>query len=100
MNSSKKSSGIEVEAVRKVIRGRRSIFPQAYTDEEVSDGIINQMLENANYAPTHKLTQPWRFKVVRGKALDRLSGFMEQYYIDNTPTQMISEKKREIWSKV
>jgi nitroreductase len=56
-----------------LIRNRRSIFPKDYTGEKVADAIVKQMLENANWAPTHKLTEPWRFVVFTGEGLKRLA---------------------------
>ena len=51
------------EEANHLIRNRRSIYPGGYTGERVSDEVIKDMLENANWAPTHKLTEPWRFTV-------------------------------------
>jgi nitroreductase len=55
-----------------LVANRRSVFPQDYTGEKVDDKIIDQMLENANWAPTHKLTEPWRFMVFTGDGLKKL----------------------------
>ncbi len=40
--------------VDQLIRQRRSVYPKDYTGEIVSDKIISQILENANWAPNHK----------------------------------------------
>lgn len=77
------------------IQMRRSIFPPAYTEEPVAQEKIEAMLASANYAPTHRLTQPWRFKVFRGDALTRLSDAMVHYYLSHTPKEDVSEKKLE-----
>ena len=45
---------------------------------------IEQILENANWAPNHKKTEPWRFKVFRGAALERLSDYLGEWYRANT----------------
>src|SRR5207247_2776593 len=39
----------------------------------IPDEIIWQALENANQAPTHKLTEPWRFTVFTGTGLQTLA---------------------------
>lgn len=58
------------EEVTKIIRGRRSQFPAQFKENDpVADSIIEEILENANWAPTHKLTQPWRFIVYTGAGL-------------------------------
>ena len=69
-----------VEEVNKIIRHRRSIFPVCYTGEVISDEIVNQILENATWAPSHKLTQPWKFKVFTGKGLETLGDFQSNMY--------------------
>lgn len=50
--------------VSALIRRRRAIFPKFYLPgKPVDRAFIEEMLENANHAPTHKLTEPWRFRV-------------------------------------
>lgn len=66
--------------VDQLIRQRRSIFPKDYTGEVVRDEIIDQMLENANWAPTHKFTEPWRFVVFSGEGLKQLATFQSECY--------------------
>ena len=76
-----------------IIRRRRSIFPSMYTGEEISDEVINEVLELAAYAPTHRLTQPWKFKVFKGEALKKLSNYLGAYYKEHTPEDKYSERK-------
>jgi nitroreductase len=66
--------------VDQLIRQRRSVFPKDYTGEVVRDEVINQMLENANWAPTHKFTEPWRFVVFSGEGLKQLAAFQSECY--------------------
>jgi nitroreductase len=68
------------EEANKLIRERRSFFQGDYTGERVDDSIIDQMLENANWAPTHKLTEPWRFIVFTGEGLRKLAEAQAEYY--------------------
>jgi nitroreductase len=67
-----------------LIHNRRSIFPKDYITERVDDEIIKQMLENANWAPTHKLTEPWRFVVFTGDGLKKLAVFQGECYKEVT----------------
>ncbi len=48
------------EAVMALIRARRSVFTKDYTGGKVPREQIEQLLEAANWAPTHHLTQPWK----------------------------------------
>lgn len=68
------------EEFNMLIKSRRSVFQNQYTGERVDDSIIKQMLENANWAPTHKLTEPWRFIVYTGDSLNTLATLQAEYY--------------------
>lgn len=68
------------EYLNEVIEGRRSVFQQQYSGEQVNDAIVHQMLNNANWAPTHKLTEPWRFVVFTGAGLRTLATFQAELY--------------------
>lgn len=54
------------------------------------------MLENANWAPTHKLTEPWRFKVIKGKEIQKKFGiFMAEKYRSLNVLESFSVAKYE-----
>lgn len=76
-----------------LIKSRRSIFPKDYTGEKVDDGIIQAMLENATWAPSHKLTEPWRFTVFTGQGLAKLGALQSECY--KTVTQANNTFKEE-----
>ena len=63
-----------------LIRERRSVFPKFYSEEKVDNQIIMEMLENANWAPTHKFTEPWRFVIFEGQGLLRYAEFQSDRY--------------------
>lgn len=66
--------------VNRLIAERRSTFQAQYSGERVDDQIVRQMLENANWAPTHKLTEPWRFIVYTGNGIQKLAEFQSSLY--------------------
>jgi nitroreductase len=70
----------DTNVINKLIRERRSIFPRDYTGERVDDAIVQQILFNATWAPTHKMTQPWRFMVFTGDGLKKLAAFQGECY--------------------
>ena len=86
------------------IKSRRSIMPNQYNDIPLSDEQINLILEAANWAPTHKKTEPWRFRVLKGKSKNSLGDFLAEKYKDNTPKfskfryDRIIEKTKKIFS--
>lgn len=68
------------EEIDKLIRERRSVFPRDYSSGAVDRRIIEQMLENANWAPNHKNTEPWRFVVFAGEGRKKLGLFQGELY--------------------
>jgi nitroreductase len=78
----------------RLIQKRRAIFPKNYMPGRViPTEIIEQVLENANYAPTHKMTEPWRFRILRGGALQKLADFLVSDYKIQTPEAEWQESK-------
>lgn len=56
-----------------LIKNRRATPPRFLAKKEVSVELIHQLFENANWAPNHKKTEPWRFKVYSGEAKQKLA---------------------------
>lgn len=81
------------ELVSELMRRRRSIFPKTYNKKPIPRELVEEILENANWAPTHRLTEPWRFKVFMGKSLERLGAYLADFYKKNTPEAAFSEAK-------
>ena len=55
-----------------LLRDRRSISPERYSSRTVHKEIVEQVLTNATWAPTHGMTQPWRFKAYVGEGMRRI----------------------------
>jgi nitroreductase len=49
-----------------VIRNRRTVKPDKMNGRKIPDDQVLQLLESANWAPTHGRTEPWRFIVFSG----------------------------------
>ncbi|MCG2460289.1 nitroreductase [Flavobacteriaceae bacterium F89] len=69
-----------------IIKRRRSVFPAQYNNRPIVKSDIEKILEAANYAPTHKRTEPWRFKVLQGESKDKLGIFLAEKYKENDPS--------------
>ena len=67
------------------IRNRRSVFPVQYTDRPIAKETIESILESANWAPNHKKTEPWRFKVMTGTKKTELGQFLSKKYEEVVP---------------
>lgn len=81
--------------IDKIIRGRRAYYPAQYSGEAIEQSVIERLLENANWAPNHMHTEPWRFKVWSGESLKRLMLQFAQMYRDNTDPTKFSPAKIE-----
>ncbi len=79
--------------INQIISNRHSVYPVSFTGETIDDKIIHQLLENANCAPSHKKTYPWRFIVYSDKARIKLSNYSSEWYRNNTPVENFSEHK-------
>lgn len=56
--------------LEQAIRTRRT--HKAYAPEPVDRQTLDELFELARWAPNHKLTNPWRFRVLGPRALERL----------------------------
>jgi nitroreductase len=64
-----------------IVQNRRSFYPNQFEKGKIiPEEIIWQILENANRAPTHKLTQPWRFIVYSGKGREAFADIQTEVY--------------------
>jgi len=72
---------LDPQQVNDLIRTRRSVFvAQFEPGKTIPDDIIWQLLENANWAPSHKRTESWRFTVFTGAGLQKLADFQAALY--------------------
>ena len=80
-----------------IIRKRRSVFPAEFNGNTIDKETILEILKNANTAPTHKLTQPWLFKVFSGKSKinlgDKLISINLNLYNENKKKKIIQKFK-------
>ena len=83
------------QELNQLIQSRRSTKPRLYNGKQIPDQLIWQILENANWAPNHGLTQPWRFKVFTADGLEKLANFQADLYEQLTPKEKFSSEKYE-----
>jgi len=74
-----------VSSINEIIRKRRSVYPLQYINKPIAKEILQELLINANHAPTHRLTEPWRFKVFTGDGKSNLGQFLADKYKEITP---------------
>jgi len=76
-------------AITQVIRERRSIKGN-YTDQQVTEETVLELLEESVWAPTHGMRQPWRF-IFAGA--DELPAFSKK--ISSTYPEEIQKNREE-----
>jgi len=79
--------------ITEVIRQRRSLTPEQFSTRKVHKEQVELMLNNAIWAPTHGLTQPWRFKVFMGESREKLSEILPALYQKFTPEETFKQAK-------
>jgi nitroreductase len=79
--------------ITEVIRERRTIYPEQYSERQVHKEQIDLILNNALWAPTHGNTQPWRFKVFMEEGREKLSSFLAETYLKLTPEEAQNDQK-------
>lgn len=67
-----------------IIKSRRSIMPNQFDNSTIDEIKLNKILEAANFAPTHKKTEPWRFKVFKEDSKEKLGNFLADKYKSTT----------------
>lgn len=79
--------------ITEVIKNRRTVYPEMFSSRKVHKEIIEDLLNNAIWAPTHGNTQPWRFKIFMNKGLNRLSEFQSNLYKELNTGENFKELK-------
>ncbi|MBB6612121.1 nitroreductase [Pontibacter sp. Tf4] len=78
-----------------IIKLRRTTKPPKMNGQKVPDEQIHQLLELADWAPTHGHTEPWRFIVYAG---DKVAQFCQQHaelYKQQAPEDKYQPEKYE-----
>ena len=76
-----------------IIRSRRTVKPHNYSDKPVRKEFIEEIIENANWAPSHGRTYPWRFFVYGVEARESLADTLGTIYCEITSKEGFRENK-------
>lgn len=72
---------INPDLFNKLVRNRRSVFPDQFEKEKkIDDEIINEIMINAAWAPNHGQAEPWQFTIFTGNGLKKLAAFQSELY--------------------
>ena len=81
------------DILKQIIQERKSIFPKEYTDKKIPLELLDEILQAASFAPNHKRTKPWRFKVFREQEKQNLGLELQEIYKSSTPEFQFLQKK-------
>lgn len=76
-----------------VIKDRRTIYPEQFSDRKIHREILEQILNNAIWAPNHGMTQPWRFKVFIGEGIIKFAQFQANHYKEKNHNEDFDQEK-------
>ena len=76
-----------------IIKNRRSIKPAMFNGNKIPDEQIEQLLELADWAPTHTFSEPWRFVVYSGEKVNDFSSQHALLYQQFTPAEKFMQGK-------
>ncbi|MEM6829918.1 MAG: nitroreductase family protein [Bacteroidota bacterium] len=85
----------ELHPVSHWIRNRKSTYAYDFIDEEIPKSIVEEIVTNGLWAPTNKMTQPWRFEVLGGKHKVDLGPYMVAYYKRTLGEKQFPESRHE-----
>ena len=76
------------------IKNRKSTFVNGLKEGgKIDDSVVEQLLENASWAPSHGLVQAWQFKVFTGEAVKRFFAVQKEIYKEITPPDQFFDFK-------
>ena len=86
---------LRLAAANALIRRRRTIKPRDMSEKPIENEHLAAILENGNWAPTHGMTQPWRFFIFTEDGRQRLADFLQSLYKKLTPESEFKDNKYE-----
>jgi len=89
----------KIDILTGIIETRRTVKPEFFSSRPVERAVIDHILENATWAPTHGMNEPWHFVVFTGVARQTLADFLVQNYLYNTPPHKVNEQKKQLLAK-
>ena len=70
-----------IEYFNQLVKDRRSVFPKQFVPgKAVDNNIIQQIMDNATWAPNHGNAEPWLFTVFSGVGLQTFAGLQSELY--------------------
>lgn len=85
--------------VSELIKNRKSTFvPMLKEGGKIDDSVVEELLDNAIWAPSHGLVQAWDFKVFADDAVKRFFEVQQEIYKKVTPADKFNEMKYKLYA--
>ena len=78
---------MDPKAIDEVIQKRRTFKPGNLSERPIPEAELLEVLDAARWAPSHGLTEPWRFRLFRGDARKRLADSLAHLYETALPAE-------------
>jgi len=79
------------DIIADIIKNRRSIKPVKMNGKKIPDQQVSELLQLANWAPTHGRTEPWRFIVYAGEKVQEFCRRHAELYKAHTPVEKFEQ---------
>lgn len=83
------------EIISDIIKKRRTVKPAKMNGKIIPDEQVKKLLELADWAPTHKHTEPWRFIVYAGSKAKEFVQQHAELYRKSVPDEQFNNDKYE-----
>ncbi len=82
-----------------IIKDRRTIYPEQFSARKVHKEQVETLLDAANWAPTHGMTEPWRFKIYSKEAQTNFLKFCAESYKKWAGEEKFLQSKYDVFEK-
>ena len=82
----------ETQTILDNIRRRRTLPYKRMKTDPISEEHLNIILDAANWAPTHRFTEPWRFHVFTGDGRHKFAQMLGRAYTDYIGEDFVQAK--------
>lgn len=82
----------QAEAVLANIRNRRTLAYTKMKPDPILEEHMHLILESANWAPSHKHNEPWRFHIFEGEGRNQISQLLAKTYKTTAGEKFMARK--------
>lgn len=84
---------MDFEVLERIVCQRRTIKAGRMNGKKIAESDIRDLIQLADWAPTHGRTEPWRFVVLEGEAFKLFSEQHAELYRQHIPEEKFREDK-------